>query len=179
MSELLEHIKAFDPLVEERGFKIDAHTIFVTISPNPKVPVEYIVTNKETRKKRTMRRPYGMLRQDEQYKYCKKVLQSDYIESLSKDCHIVGVAELNKTGNIHFHLLINDITVRNDVQLQVLRRDILNSVYTTKNIRAGSTNGRDYMNNIVFVTESEASIRDYFMKDQESMLPRFPNYSYQ
>lgn len=172
---MLESIKAFGPLVEERGFRIDCYTIFVTISPSPYVKVEMIMKNREG-KQRVVKRPYGMCKQDHQYLYCMKCLQDDYIELISDKAQLIGIAEMNKSGNIHLHLLINDPMIRNTVQMEIFRRDVLNGWKTQQNIKAGNTKGRDWMNNIVYVNQSKEDIVHYFMKQQHEMLPRFPNY---
>lgn len=167
---------AFDALVAERQTDINANTLFVTISPNPMAKVECIMKNLKTGKNRTVKRPYGMVPQRIQYQYCLKVLSEDYLPWLSDDVQLLGIAELNESGNVHFHMLINDKKIRNMVRLQVFRRDVLNGVRTQQNILRCKMNARDWMNNIVFVTKSERDILDYFMKDQDMMLPEFSNY---
>ena len=167
--------KAFDLLVAERPRKIVSTTLFITISPNPRTMVEIIARNKNGRV-RQFKRPYGMLRQIDQYQYCMKVLKDDYYEWLSDHYEIIGVPELNETGNIHLHMIINDPSIKTDVDLQMLRRDILNSPRTQRNIIKTKVNAKDWMNNIVYVTESEKDIIDYMMKQQSQMLQHFNNY---
>lgn len=165
----------FDALVAERQFHITSTTLFVSISPNPSTMIECILKNRQGRT-RNVKRPYGTLRQDIQYQYCLKCLTEDYFEWLSDDAQLIGIAELNERGNVHLHLLINDHTKRNNVQLQVFQRDILNGWRTQQNIIKRRVNPIDWMNNIVFVTKSKQDILDYFMKNQSEILPRFKNY---
>lgn len=166
----------FDTLVEERQVKIDSQALFVTISPNPNVNVECVMKNK-TGKTRNVKRPYWSLKQDLQYEYCMKCFKEDYCEFLSQDTKLVGISELNKRGDVHLHMIINDPCIKNDVNLQCFRRDILNSFRTQQNIIKGKAGkAKDWMNNIVFVNTSKDDIVQYFMKNQEDMLPRFKNY---
>lgn len=165
----------FDALVAERQLSVCSTTMFVTISPNPSTKIECILTG-ANRKSRTVKRPYGTMRQDHQYKYCLQCFQEDYFEWLSDDVELCGVAELNENGNVHLHILINDPHIYNDVQMQVFRRDVLNGYRTQQNIIKGKVNAKDWMNNIVFLTKSKVDIVSYFMKDQQLMLPRFKNF---
>jgi len=167
-------IVAFDSLVEESQFITDSRTLFVTISPNPRTMVECIVKNK-THGTRQSKRPYGLLQQDIQYQYCLKVLKEDYLGLFSDAAQLFGVTELNECGNVHLHMLINAPNITNDVHLAIFRRDILNSYRTQQNLTKGRLNARDYMNNIVFVDPNKFD-PDYFMKQQNQMLPRFKNY---
>lgn len=168
-------IVAFCSLVAERRDLIDKASLFITISPNPSTRVDCLIKDR-TGKTRTVKRPYGTLKQDIQYKYCIKCLTSDYIEWLSDDAALVGVAELNERGNVHLHMIIKDKHIINEVQLQCLRRDVLNGYMTQQNIIKGKVNAKDWMNNIVFVNKSKEDIVEYFMKSQNEMLPRFQNY---
>lgn len=164
----------FDSLVKERHFGIDNKTLFITISPNPSTFVDCVLKNKMG-KIRNQKRPYGMLKQDIQYQYCLKCLREDYFEWFSDDVELIGIAELNQRGNVHFHIVVNDPYITNEVQLQVFRRDILNGFRTQQNISKGKVSGKDWMNNIVYVNVIEDEITEYFMKQQHEMLPKFQN----
>lgn len=173
-------IKTFRTLVEERGLKSNGSTLFVTISPNPRTMVPCQLTRykwhglEKKPKIYDVKRPYGMLKQDVQYQYCIKCLMEDYMEWLGDDAQLVGVAELNESGNVHLHMLINSANVKNDVQLAIFRRDVLNGYRTQQNLK--NMKARDFMNNIVFLNKHWKDIEDYLMKDQDKMLPRFKNY---
>ena len=162
-------------LVGDAEFSNLLPIMFVTISPNPKLKLNCMARKNGTNKMRNIKLPYGMAKQRLQYDYCIKILREDYMAWLSDDVKIVGVAELNKDGNIHLHMLIQDKNIRNDVQLQVFRRDVLNGWHTQQNIRTGM-NGRDWMNNIVFLNTTIKDITSYLEKDNENIRELFDNY---
>lgn len=156
--------------------KLGSTTVFVTLSPNASTKVECILKDKYG-KCRTVKRPYGMLKQDIQYQYCLKCFQEDYGEWLSDEVILTGVAELNERGNVHLHILIDDPNIVNDTQLQIFRRDILNGWRTQQNISKGKAGRpKDWMNNIVWLTKPAKDIMDYMTKQQDTMLPRFPAF---
>lgn len=163
----------FGSLVAERQFLMHSKTLFVTISPNPHVKVECIARNSQG-KFRNLKRPYGTIPQDLQYKYCIKMFYEDYNEWLGDDPEIIGIAELNEHGNIHLHILINSKIIQNNTQLQIFRRDVLNGKWTQKHLFKKTA--KDWMNNIVFLTKSKDEIIEYFMKQQDEMRTRFNNY---
>lgn len=168
--------RAFSTLVGERQNLIASTTLFITISPNPKAPVECIMKSVKTGKNAVVKRLYGTLPQKIQYEYCMKVFVEDYGEWFSNDVQIVGAPEFNKDGNVHFHIVVKDPKIRNEVQLQMLRRNVYNGVRTQQNMCTRHGKRIDWMNNIVFVTKSKQDIIDYVMKDQDMILEHFDNF---
>lgn len=146
------------------------YTMFVTISPNPRTKHSIQRRNPETRKMVTCQMAYGMLPQRVQYAYCMKVLKECYLTHCI-DPIVVGCAELNTDGNVHFHFLLKDPDIKNDVMLQVFRRSILNCPTVLKNFK-----GKDYMNNIVNLTKTKEDIVKYMDKDHDDIKEVFDNY---
>lgn len=166
--------KKFSSLVGERGFLIGPKTLFVTISPNPKALIKLPVKSLKTGKVRSVSRPYGMVPQRCQSTYCMNILQTEYF-GLLDSYQVIGIQELNKQGNIHFHLLLNTDDVSSDIMLQCFRRDILNTPSAQANILGNKK--VDWMNNIVFVNKPPEDILKYFDKDNEEMIKaNFYNY---
>lgn len=138
--------------------------LFITISPSAKTMHKTRVkTDKRTI---SVNVPYGKLKQDEQYNYCIQLVKTCYMEFISPEAELVGTAELNKEGNIHFHLLIHDKKNTSLSRLQVFRRDILNCFEVIKNMSKKSKMV-DYMNNIVIVNDSVKDRLFYLDKDYE------------
>jgi len=88
------------------------------------------------------------------------IVLSAYV--LSEQTKIFCTWELNKSFNIHFHMLVSDPFIINDMTLNIYRRDILNNPHVIKNL---STKMIDYMNNIVFVNDSINNRFVYMIKD--------------
>lgn len=175
---------AFANLVAERprkadstvkGFKMVNSTMFITISPNPTTRVPCIIRQTNGKPKKTFR-PYGMLSQRLQFEYCIKCFKQDHMEWYSEEVSLIGVPELNKRGDVHLHILVNEPTIRTETALQIYRRDVLMSPRTQENIVKGKYKATDYMNNIVFLTVTTKEITDYFMKQQSEMLEHFKNF---
>jgi len=157
-------------LVDRRP-EIWPHAIFATISPNPKVKhtIKQIVNGKTT----TVKKPYGMLPQRVQFEYCTRIVKSAYIFSL--ETKIFGTWELNKEGNVHFHLILSDPFICNKSALSIFQRDVMNNHLVTLNL-VKSKSPKDFMNNIVFVNDSVEARIKYMTKDMHMNLPILPYY---
>lgn len=149
--------------------------IFVTISPNPSVLVPVRRVSSTTGKMLNCKLPYGKLPQRIQYDYCLKVVKTVY--NYSADTKYFCTWELNKQGNVHFHLLYCDPLINSDVSMQIFRRDILNHDIVIRNMCKGKKMV-DYMNNIVFVNDSIEDRFNYLTKDIHSNIHIFPYFSY-
>lgn len=164
------------PLVDPRQFMM-ARTVFVTISPNPKVKHPVIRTIKTPggkRKEVTMMLPYEKLPQKVQYDYCIRRLRKDYIEFLP-DCSVLGTWELNKQGNVHIHFLLSHDNFNNPKYIHVFRRDVLNCLEVMRNISKKAD--KDYMNNIVMLDRPAKDVMEYMDKEYyENDI--FDNYKY-
>jgi len=145
------------------------HCIFATISPNPKV--KHSVTKMINGRKTTLQMPYGKLPQRVQHDYLLRVIRSSYV--YSEDTKIFGTWELNKDGNVHFHLIMTDPHLKNVTDLKMFQRDVLNSELVMKNLSKGMV---DYMNNIVFVNDSPEARFKYITKDMKYNLPIMPYF---
>lgn len=168
--------EAFESLVGERRELWEGYTLFCTISPNPKTKHKCLIrkVNKNGREFRaTVQMPYGKLRQAQQYEYCLRVLEKDYLEFLENP-KVFGVAELNKDGNIHLHFLLKADNLINDTQLNVFRRDVSLCVEVLRN---APKKGIDYMNNIVRLTKSKKDIIDYMNKCNKDNVKLFNNFT--
>lgn len=161
----------FASLVEERGFKGYSYTLFITVSPNPQALVSTKIRNRNTGKISAVKRPYGLLPQRVQKKYCEDVLLFDYFDGIiDRDYEYVGVYELNSSGNVHAHFLLNCRGLTDDVQLAIFRRDILNGFYTQQSIKKGQLNPKDWMNSIVRLTKPLEEVVTYLSKTNADML---------
>lgn len=149
-------------------FPSDGKIIFATISPNPKVKIP--ITRRWNGRKINAKMPYGKLPQKNQFDYCIRILKSSY--NYSHDTQIYGGWELNKSGNIHLHLLMYDPNIQTNEMLQIFQRDVLNSEIVFKNL---SRNMTDYCNNIVFVNDSINERLKYIHKSNTIGKP-FPFY---
>lgn len=138
---------------------------YVTISPNPSTKVEAILRvprgkyDKLVEVKKKVR--YDCIPQQQQFKYCIEHLKSTYLSLCDNDCYIVGTTELNKSGNVHLHLLLYSKNYKGVNGLHELRRDILCCPTTILNLKR---NGKDYMNNIVICEDISKTI-EYFDKE--------------
>lgn len=132
--------------------------IFVTISPNPLTLHSTIRPISRSK----ARIPYGMLPQRLQYSYCRKVLKSYLWHLQSPSCFCTW--ELNEHGNVHLHCIFNSKIVKNETSLDILRREILCTDFAQRNL---PTKGkvRDYMNSIVWITDSVKDRCKYLLKD--------------
>ena len=144
------------------------HAIFATISPNPKTL--HHVLRPFNGRKINAKIPYGKLPQRIQYEYCLRVVKQYIYSTKTK---IFGTWELNKEGNVHFHLILSDPCLTNITDLQMFRRDILNSEIVMKNL---SKKLIDYMNNIVFVNDTIEERFKYITKDIDMNLCILPYY---
>jgi len=148
--------------------------MFITISPNPRVKHDTLKVS-PSGKKVTVKLPYETLPQRLQYDYCRRIVERCYLPFLSKDSYVVGTWELNSSGNVHFHLLIDDPKIKNDTHIMMFRRDILNCEPVLRNIKPGKKMV-DYMNNIVFVDKPISELVDYMDKDYDKNSDIFSNY---
>jgi len=158
-------------LVAERPILL-AHpkqrVIFATVSPNPMT--RHACIKKVNGKVLNLKMPYGMMTQRLQYDYIIKYIRSCYLPFLDGNVSLVGTWELNKQGNVHFHMLIQADNIQSDIQLQIFRRDVYNCVMTIDNmnvIKKKHTVPIDYMNNIVYMTDSIEQRLDYMDKDYD------------
>jgi len=147
--------------------------IFCTISPNPNTLHECYKTHQGKISK--VKIPYGKLQQKVQYEYCHRILERCYVPFLSDDAIIIGTWELNKSGNVHFHFLIQDKIIHNPTQLAIFQRNVLNCEETIRNMSKGKKMV-DYMNNIVYLTKPLKDIIKYMDKDYDDNKDIFPNY---
>lgn len=146
--------------------------VFCTISPNPaSLHAQYVVkqlrkTSLKCKRIKVMV-PYGRMRQEEQYEYCRNIVQDVYLSLLDyEDLSLVGSWELNKKGDVHFHLVFQTNHMRTMSQLQVFRRDLLNCTQVILNLpKTGQK--IDYMNNVVFVNDSIVDRVKYMDKDYD------------
>lgn len=155
------------PLVENRPI-LGHSPIFVTISPNP------MTKHSITKVNRVHKIPYKMLPQKLQYEYCLRLVHQVY--NYSTSTRIYGSAELNESGNIHFHFIFDDPNIRNKVDIAMLQRDVLNCPSVILNLSKGK-NPRDYMNNICFINKPINEIYDYIHKDIKETIRHFPIYT--
>jgi len=154
--------------------EIWSHPLFVTISPNPSTMIPIKRRNCINGKVMNCKLPYGKLPQKIQYEYCEKVVRTVY--NYSKDTKYFCTWELNTSGNVHFHMIYHDPFITSDVSLNIFRRDVLNHDIVIRNMAKGKKM-IDYMNNIVFVTDSLVSRIAYMLKDVKTNLPIFPYLS--
>lgn len=143
--------------------------LFITISPNPRVIIKVIRLIKD--KLKLVPCSYGCARQIEQYDYCVRVVRSTL--NYTRKTKLFATWELNKSGNVHLHILLSDPSVTNETQLSIFRRDVLNSELVQDNMINSSI---DFMNNIVFVNDSIKKRYDYMTKDMHmniSIMPYF------
>lgn len=168
------HDRAAVALVDRRPQEW-SNALWVTISPNPKALHECwkVVTSKDgfRQKKVSVKIPYGKLPQQQQYDYCIKVIRTCY--NYSDDTKIFGTWELNKQGDVHFHFIMTDPSIRGQTTLKMFQRDILNCETVIKNLSKGMI---DYMNNIVFVNDSIEKRFEYMTKDISENLGLMPYY---
>lgn len=157
-------------LVDLRQLCDTTRMIFATVSPNPKIKHSCNRINPSTGKRVALQIPYGKMTQYEQYKYCLDVIRQAY--NYSTDTKLFGTWELNKDHNVHFHLLMYDPHIQNDTQLNIFRRDVMNTHICLKNLAKWT----DYMNNIVFVNDSFDKRIEYITKDIEINILIFPYY---
>lgn len=144
------------------------YTLFCTISPNPDKKVNIIRNGKD------QQMLYGRLPQKIQYSHCIRILKDSYLPFLN-DPDLVGTAELNKHGNVHLHFFLIDKNVPNDVLLKVFQRDVSLCPLSIANLHKPGS--RDYMNNIVHLTEPLPTQILYLDKDHSIETRNiFPNF---
>jgi len=163
-------------LVEQRPILWDhtKRTVFVTISPNAKT--QHICIKPFNGKMKEFKMPYGMMQQRLQYAYCIRYLKSCYLSFLDGNVKLVGTWELNKEGNVHLHMLIQADNLQTDIALQIFRRDIYSCTQTILNmgtIKKKHTVPIDWMNSIVYTTDSIQKRLDYMDKDHDKTFDNF------
>lgn len=165
----LKFIKDYErlPLVANRPI-LGPSPLFVTVSPNPMTKHTIVKRNREHKI------PYKMLPQKIQYDYCLRIVERVYNNSTST--LIYGSCELNESGNVHFHFILDDPNIRNKTDITIFQRDVMNSPSVFLNLSKGK-NPRDYMNNIVFINKPINEIYDYIHKDIEDNIRHFPIYT--
>lgn len=169
---------ACSSLVVARPHLRDQTIYYVTISPNPstKVETELKVPRGKYDKLVTVKKKirYDCLKQSEQVKYCMNHVKDTYMSLCSNSLHLIGTVELNKTGNVHLHLLLQSNQYKGLNGLHELRRDILNCPSTMANL---CKQGKDYMNNIVICDDPPKTIA-YFDKEFEQNIRDGKYYNY-
>lgn len=174
MAQKIENtIEACCPLVAARKQPWSSTTMFVTVSPNPRMKHKVLWTSKRLDKKCDRKMEYGKMPQRVQYEYCMRLLNTYTFHCPNST--IVGTVELNTTGNVHLHMLIDDPDCFNVTRLQMLQREISLSEETSKNIIKCK---RDYMNNICFINKPIMEIAKYMDKDHHMNGEIFKNYVY-
>lgn len=149
------------------------NALFCTISPNPNT--KHTVIQNLNGKKTTIKKSYGMLKQSVQYEYCCRIVRSAYM--FSHDTKIFGTWELNKSGNVHFHLIMTDPFICNKSSLAIFQRDVMNNYLVILNM-CKSKNPKDMMNNIVFVNDTIEKRMIYMTKEMDMNLPIMPYFYY-
>lgn len=145
--------------------------IWCTISPNANKlhPV--------TKGNRSCKLAYGSLPHQVQYDYCMRVLQQCYVPFLSDEATLVGCWELNKAasgGNVHFHFIINDPQIRNNVQLQIFQRHNRCCEMTFQNL--SNPKAIDRLNSIVRLDANRFEEKCTYMDKDYYENPDFPNF---
>lgn len=166
--KLIHTDKAVRTLVEDRPNFMAPNLMFITVSPNPNVKHE--VFRELFERKRKVKLPYKMLKHSEQKEYLEFIIRNCYL-SIHPDAELVGCYELNKQGNLHAHFLFKTKLKKNDYNLEILRREILNCPEVLKNMKQ-----KDWMNNIVYLNVSKNDILTYLDKDHEESATVFGNY---
>lgn len=166
LSPTINTVSACMPLVEARPHNWSDTTMFVTVSPNPATKHSVTIGGRKSRKL-----AYGKLPQSVQYAYCERLIKM-YTFHCSENTTIVGTWELNFMGNVHLHMLIDDPEINNISRLQIFRREISIVPLVARNIK----NGKDYMNNIVFIDKPIIQIAEYMDKDYNHNISIYPNY---
>lgn len=168
-SDLMFSTSVVDSLVRQRPRLMarKAKLLFVTISPNANT--KHYVYREGNRRKVVI--PYGRLTQKEQYDYCINAFKVMYLRDLENPCY-VGTWELNKSSNVHLHIIIAADNIKNDYELKIFQRDIANHEITMKNYSQKVSQTRlklpDIMNHIVFSTKPIEHHIEYFDKDHKN-----------
>lgn len=145
--------------------------IYCTISPWPKAKCETLLITDKSIKKVQMK--YESMDKKDQYDACMHILTSAYLPFLSDETELVGVAEMNKSGHVHFHFIFYDPEIQNDYDLNCFRATVRNrpSVISQRK----KIDDTDYCNNIVWCTDLDETLL-YLSKDNIQALKHFPNY---
>lgn len=151
--------------------------LFVTISPNPNVKHSHVTTKvvKGRTKRCIIRIPYDKLSQSEQYDYCLQYFREiylQYFEDQLESYEFVGTWEINKSNNVHLHIVLYQNEFKTVYDLALLRRYVSNRMETLRNM--SSIKKPDYMNSICFVND-DFDIR-YFDKDHDQKIKYFNNF---
>lgn len=164
------------PLGRSMPELLDGYPLWVTISPNPRTKHKCSIKKKNKNGKEISvicKIPYKMLPQRVQYEYCMRIINRCYLPFL-ENAKLCGVAELNKSGDIHFHFILNASNVKHDTHLMVLRRDI--SLCEDVLCNTAASKGTDYMNNICKLTDTIEDRLKYMNKANEANRTIFPNF---
>lgn len=149
--------------------------LWCTISPNPKTKHTCAI-KKVNKNGQTItvneKRPYKSLPQRLQYEYCAKIVNTCYLPFIDNP-RLVGIAELNQSGNIHYHFILKGDNMRNKTELQIFRRDVS---LCPEVLRNQGENHVDYMNNIVSLDKPLDHVIQYMLKDNEINKQYFNNY---
>lgn len=161
MWKTIEKIEGHNHLVELCP-EIMENTIFVTISPNPKAIVAK--TKRRYPKQQVKRVAFGRLDKERQYDYLIKYVEHIYNwETINKG---ICIFELNSSDQLHCHLLLQFDHKVTKYDIGMLRDHVRIHVRTIPHL----VRGRDYMNNIVPITDSIDDRIKYLEKDiYESM----------
>lgn len=158
MWKTLEEIEGHNHLVELCP-EIVENTVFVTISPNPKAKVARFKIDKKTKLL-----TYGQLDKTRQYRFLIRYVEGVYNwDTIEKG---LCVFELNSSDQLHCHLLLQFKHKATKYDIGMLRDHVRMNIRTIPHL----TRGKDYMNNIVPVTDSIDDRIKYLEKDiYESM----------
>lgn len=141
--------------------------LFCTVSPPPNLKIRTKVA------KRQCVRRYDELPQGTQLDFCLRLIEHLYLPYCSKG-ELLMTWELNKSGNVHIHMLIYDEYSQNDYSLHLFRRSIKADDLTRRIL--GTKSHNDYMNNIVICNDVAATI-EYMCKDQQQRIDLgLPNF---
>jgi len=164
--------KPIGSLVADRPFN-ESRIIFVTVSPNPKT--KHTIRRKTINGKMiTCQLPYGRIAQINQYEYCLHFVNCGLMRYLSGRAAVIGTWELNESGNVHLHILIQDPKIQTKVDLDIFRRQVENHPISMHNKH--SSKSPDYMNNIVYLDKPLDEIITYMDKDYVQNHPFFNNF---
>lgn len=140
-----------------------SHNVWCTISPNAKL------AHSVWKGRKSAKILYGNLPHKVQYEYCMRILQQCYVPFLSDEATLCGTYELNHSGNVHFHFVINDPKLWNAQLLAGFQRDIKCCDLVCHNRPRKST--VDHMNNIVRLDKDIDDVCDYMDKDYFEDMP--------
>lgn len=154
------------------GITTSAPCLGITISCPPALllPVAYTKISKKTMRQscKEAKIRYGDLTPAQQYHFmCTYYIPLVFTPLIDKG---IGIPELHKSGNVHIHMLCQDNSITNDVDLWTLRKSIDQTAIVRK-----ITKGRNTMRlNYVHYLEDVQDWIKYMGKTIEDMKDRLP-----